>query len=386
MSTGSAPLTFDTSSPPGVINFGIGQPSPDLMPQQLLREASNAFLDSADPLELNYGERQSDAGFREALAELLTDQYGYAASPETLIATGGNSQALDFVCGHLANEGDTVFIEEPSYFLAHQIFADHGLKIVGIPIDRDGIRMDVLHEELGRHRPALFYVIPSYHNPCGTSMSTGRREELLQLSRQHDFIIVADEVYQMLHYSEQPPPAFGALAERGNVLSLGSFSKIMAPALRLGWIQATPALMDRILKVGMVNSGGSMNHFTSLVMRQAMQSGQQQALIEKLQAVYGRRLLTMDEALNKHLGEKATWRLPRGGYFFWVKLDPAIDAAALKPLAVRYGTGFQPGSVFSCQQDFRNYLRLSFAHFRSSQIREGIAGLGRLIAENPGIS
>lgn len=386
MNTGSAPLTFDTTSPPGVVNFGIGQPSPDLMPRQLLREASNAFLNSADPLELNYGERQSDAGFREALAELLTGQYGHQASPETLIATGGNSQALDFVCGHLAREGDTVFIEEPSYFLAHQIFADHGLNIVGIPIDGDGIRMDILREELERHKPALFYVIPSYHNPCGTSMSAARREELLQLSREYDFIIVADEVYQMLHYSEQPPPAFGALAERGNVLSLGSFSKIMAPALRLGWIQATPSLMDRILTVGMVNSGGSMNHFTSLVMRQAIRSGQQQALIEELQLVYGRRLLAMDEALKEHLGEVADWRLPRGGYFFWVELHESIDAAALKPLAARYGTGFQPGSVFSCRQGFRNFLRLSFAHYRRPEIREGIAGLGRLIAENPGIS
>ena len=376
------PVTFDSDPAPGTVNFGIGQPSPDLMPTALLRRASDAFLAASAPLDLNYGERQGSAGFRSALAEFLSEQYGSPTGAETLFVTAGNSQALDFVCGQFANAGDTVFIEEPSYFLAHQIFADHGLRIVGIPMDRGGMCMDALRQELTRHSPALLYTIPSYHNPCGVTMEEERRREVARLSRKHGFVIAADEVYQMLHYSETPPPAFGTLLADGNILSLGSFSKIMAPALRLGWIQASPDLMDRILATGVVNSGGSFNHFTSLVLQEAIESGQQSAWLESLQSVYAQRLSTMQQALEQHFDGLAEWETPKGGYFFWLRLAPGVETARLKPLAASYQTGFQPGGVFSCQDGFRNYIRLSFAHYTDPEIRDGVARLARLLREN----
>ena len=292
-------VTFDSVPDGDVINFGIGQPSPDLLPVKLIQEATADFLEKAHPLELNYGERQGDLRFRTSHAEFLARHYAAPVSPESLIVSGGNSQALDFVCSQFSRPGDTIFIEEPSYFLAHRIFADHGLNVVSIPMDRNGLRLDRLKAELERHRPTLLYTIPSYHNPCSTTLSGQRRSELARLSREHDFIVVADEVYQLLHYYETPPPpAMGTMLAEGNILSLGSFSKIMSPGLRLGWIQGSEHLLQRILACGVVNSGGSFNHFTSQVMRHAIDLGLQQAMVDRVRAAYRRRVDAMDEALH----------------------------------------------------------------------------------------
>lgn len=386
MENSPPPVTFDSAPAQGTVNFGIGQPSPDLMPTRLLREAANGFLDHSAPLDLNYGERQGDARFRAALADFLTRRYGKPASADSLIVTAGNSQALDFVCAQFARPGDTIFIEEPSYFLAHRIFADHGLEVVGIPMDDNGMRVEVLRERLARCTPALLYTIPSYQNPCGCTLSTGRRRELVRLSREHGFTIVADEVYQMLHYTETPPAALGTMIDDGNVLSLGSFSKIMTPGLRLGWIQASARLMEHMLATGVVNSGGSFNHFTSLIMREAIESGAQDDWLEHLRAVYRQRLTTMDSALHEHFKGLARWQRPRGGYFFWLELAGQVNAAELKPKAAACRTGFQPGEVFSCQRGLRHFLRLSFAHYTEPEIVEGISRLARLIGENPGVS
>jgi len=374
-------VTFDGTPAPGVVNFGIGQPSADLLPVGLLRTATEAFMAATEPLGLNYGERQGDAGFREALAGFLTRHYQQEVSAPSLFVTAGNSQALDFICGHFAKPGETVFVEEPSYFLAHQIFADHGLRVIGIPMDENGLIIDKLREQLSRHRPALLYTIPSYHNPGGQTLSGERRQALATLSREHDFLVVADEVYQLLHYEERPPAALGTLTEQGNILSLGSFSKIMAPGLRLGWIQTSSTLMQRLLETGVINSGGSLNHFTSQIMCHAIELGLQDSWLTHLQETYRGRVECMDTALRSELNDLARWRRPGGGYFFWLELDSATDTAALRRRAGDFQTGFQPGEVFSCTGGLKNYLRLSFAHYQEGEIKEGVERLGALIRQ-----
>jgi DNA-binding transcriptional MocR family regulator len=255
----SKKVTFDVAGDPDVINFGIGQPSPDLLPVELMRTASASFLNHAQPAELNYGERQGDIRFRESLAAFLGEAYFATVEPDKLLVTGGNSQALDFVCALFTRPGDTVIVEEPSYFLAFQIFTDHGLNIVSVPVDQDGMDIGRLEKVLEQTRAKLLYTIPSYHNPSGQTMSLERRKRLAELSREHDFLIAADEVYQLLYYYQPPPAALGTMTGSGNILSLGSFSKIMAPGLRLGWIQTSSVLMERLIESGVINSGGSFN-------------------------------------------------------------------------------------------------------------------------------
>ena len=369
----NGPVTFDGAPPPGTINLGIGQPSADLLPVELLRQASTAFFDSAEPIELNYGVLAGDERFLDSLAGFLTEGYASTANPDGLFVTGGNSQAIDLVSTVFANPGDTVFVEEPSYFLAFQIFRDHGLNIVGIPVDDDGLRVDALQQELASTKPAFVYTIPSYHNPGGQSTSEVRRRQIVELAEEHDFLIVADEVYQLLYYFDPPPPAYGTMTNGDSVLSLGSFSKILAPGIRLGWIQSSEALRKKILSSGFVSSGGSINHLGSHIVRCAIDLGLLNSHIEKLQHAYRGRVEAMDSALHEHFDSIAEWTRPDGGYFFWMRFDESMDTALLREKARELETGFQGGAVFSTKGQLSNFLRLSFAHYDEDDIRKGIA-------------
>ena len=366
-------MTYDGAPPPGTINLGIGQPSGDLLPVDLLRQASESFFSEAQPLELNYGVLQGDERFLASLAGYLGEAYDARVTPESLFVTAGNSQALDLVSTVFSKSGDTVFVEEPSYYLAFQIFRDHGLNVVGVPTDNDGMRIDALEALLNDHSPAFLYIIPSYHNPGGHCMSTERRVRLLELSQQHGFLIVADEVYQLLYYYEEPPPAFGTMIESDTVLSLGSFSKILAPAMRLGWIQTAPGLRKRLIESGCITSGGSISHYSSHIVRHAIDLGLQQAHVTELRRTYRNRVEVMQDALQTEFGGLATWQRPDGGYFFWLRFDDDVDTAPLRDRARELQAGFQPGSAFSSDGKLGNFLRLSFAHYGEDDIREGIA-------------
>ena len=368
-------VTFEDEPPAGTINFGVGQPSSDLLPMDLVQKATEAFFQAAHPLELNYGVLQGDSRFRDSLATFLTKNYGKPVDANGLFVTGGNSQALDLICSHMSKPGDTIIVEEPCYFLAFQIFADHGLNIVSVPVDHEGLDINALEETLAGTNPTLLYTIPSYQNPTGQTMSAPRRKRLVELSQEYDFLILADEVYQLLSYYESPPDALGTMSDSGTVLSLGSFSKILAPALRLGWIQTSNEKVKRLTNIGAINSGGSLNHFTSHIVRHAIDLGLQQTHLEQLRRAYRGRVEAMDAALKEHFSDHATWTRPDGGYFFWLKLNKDTSAQELRHKAKAMEVGFQAGEFFSSSNSMKNYIRLSFAYYNEEDIRAGIARL-----------
>jgi 2-aminoadipate transaminase len=365
-------VTFDGAPPEGTINLGIGQPSADMLPVDIIAKASADFLAKAEPFELNYGALPGDERFLSSLAAFLSDGYGHPADANELFVTAGNSQAIDLVSNVFANAGDTVFVEEPSYFLAFQIFRDHDLNVVGIPVDEDGMSIEHLTKALEQHNPAFVYTNPSFNNPGGQSMSLERRQALVALSEQHDFLIVADEVYQLLYFYDPPPLAFGAMTDCTNVISLGSFSKILAPGMRLGWIQTSKKLRDRLLANGFVNSGGSINHFASHIVRQALDTGLLQSHVEQLRATYRGRSEAMNEALHRYFDGLASWRKADGGYFYWLKFADELDVGPLRVRASKLETGFQAGNVFSSRGECSNCVRLCFAHYDEDDIIEGI--------------
>jgi DNA-binding transcriptional MocR family regulator len=373
-------VTFDGAAPFGTINFGIGQPSADLLPVALVRHASQSFFDNAQPFDLNYGVLQGDERFLESLADFLTTGYDKTVTSEELFVTGGSSQGLDLASLVYANPGDTVFVEEPSYFLAFQIFRDHGLNIVGIPVDDNGLRVDALQRELTAHNPAFLYTIPSYQNPGGQCTTELRRRQIVELAEEHDFLIVADEVYQLLHYYDAPPPAYGTMDTSDRIISLGPFSKILAPGLRLGWIQTSAELKSRLMAVGFVNSGGSINHISSHIVRQAIDDGSLASHLEKLRLVYRGRVEAMDGALHERFNGVAEWTRPDGGYFFWLRFDDSIDTMPLRIKAPELETGFQAGATFSTKGQLNNYIRLCFAHYDEEDIRAGIARMEHLFS------
>ena len=375
--------TTRSEIPPDVIDLGVGHPAPDLLPLALLRDAAALRLGHGDATLLQYGFEQGDGYFREALAAFLAAQYGQPAAPDELFVTAGVSQALDLICTLYTQPGDVVFVEEPSYFLALRIFADHRLQVVGVPTDADGLRIDALEELLRHRRPAFLYTIPTHQNPAGFTLPLARRARLVELAQQHRFLVVADEVYHLLSYGAPPPPPLASWAATGAVLGLGSFSKILAPGLRLGWVQAAPEHVRRLVTSGLLDSGGGLNPFTSGIVRVALEQGWQEQHLLRLRTVLRRRSAALDVALHHFLGERARWRTPDGGYFYWIALQDGIDAGALVDLAAGHKVGFRPGVRFSGTGGLQSFMRLSFAYYDDDELAEGVRRLAQVIAHAP---
>jgi DNA-binding transcriptional MocR family regulator len=360
--------------PPGFIDLGIGNPDFDLLPMELLHQSTEAYFASGDPRSLQYGLEQGDGYFRRALANFLTVAYGTRVDPNLLFVTTGASSALDLLCTLYTKPGEVIFVEEPSYFLALRIFEDHGLRVIPIPMDDDGLRLDALDEKLAEFSPKFIYTIPTFQNPSGWTLSQARREKLVERAQQYNFLVLADEVYHFLPYNQTPPQPFAAFAEEvEQVISVNSFSKIMAPGLRLGWIQAHGAVIKRLAGSGMLDSGGGMNPFTSALVRELIESGGLQKNITSLRKEYTLRLNAMDAALRQHL-PAAEYSLPQGGFFFWVRL-PGVDAVELRQKAQEFEVGLRQGELFSSRMGMQDYIRLSFCFYRPEAIEEGIKRL-----------
>jgi 2-aminoadipate transaminase len=367
---------------PDVIDFGVGHPADDLLPLEIMRQAAEQRLGQGDPVLLQYGYEQGDGFFRMALADFLTRRYAAPVDPDSLFVTNGVSQALDLICTLYSRPGDMIIVEEPSYFLALRIFADHGLRVVSLPADEHGLSIDALEEVLFSQRPAFVYVIPTYQNPSGATLTLERRRQLVELSQEYRFLILADEVYHLLSYGAPSPPPLAAFSASRTVLSLGSFSKILAPGLRLGWVQTAPSHVQRLMTSGMLDSGGGLNPFTSGIVRNVLAAGQQDSYLDRLRAAYGDRVMTLDAALQKQLGTKISYRRPDGGYFFWLELERAIDSERLLAVAAAHKVSFRPGVRFSSRHGLRNHLRLSFAYYDNAGLVDGVTRLAAALADS----
>jgi 2-aminoadipate transaminase len=366
------------SVPEGVIDFGIGQPQVDLLPLDKMNLAWEHQLQMANAEILQYGLQQGDARLRMELAGFLTQTCNSAVDPESLLVTGGISQALDLICTLLTRPGDTIVVEEPSYFLALRIFKDHHLNIVGTPMDENGLIIPALEERVKQYKPKLVYTIPVYHNPAGVTLPAQRREALVRLSTMYDFLVVADEVYQLLSYTDRPPPPMAFFDTAQRVISLGSFSKILAPGLRLGWMHAHKQLLKPFWMCGSLDSGGGSNPFNAAIVSSAIALGLLQENLQHLKATYTARRDVLAGALNEHL-PGLTFTPPDGGFFIWAELAGGMDAERILEKASQHDVGFQPGVRFSSLKGLGSFLRLCFAYYRAEDLIEGVARLARAI-------
>ena len=369
----------------GLIDLGVGQPNNAILPVDYIRRAAEMqFTDSPDFLQ--YGAEWGDGYHRLALGEFLSDAYGVPVLPEQLFSTNGNSQALEMLCTVLTRPGDVVIVEEPTYFLAFQMFRDHGLEIRGVPIDDDGLVVDPLVEEVAAirrsgQRVAFVYTIPAFQNPTGVTMSEQRRRELVAAAATEDVLIVADEVYHLLRFAPGPmPPAMSAFVDDGPVLSIGTFSKILAPGMRLGWIHGSEARLAALADSGLILSGGGLNPVTSTLATAMMRMGWQQEYLEWLRATFARRSATMVAALREHMPPWVEYDVPSGGYFVWLRLPPNVDGAALRELGKQHGVDVRHGAQFSPSGGLGNHVRLSYAFYDDDDVAEGVARLGQAFA------
>jgi len=364
-----------------MIDLSIGQPSPWLLPAAAMQKA--AAHCAADPgcVLLAYGAEQGDGQFRLALSRFLEGIYGMPVDPAHLLVTNGASQAIDMICTLFSKAGDSIFVEEPTYFLARKIFADHQLNSVALPMGADGLIIEAVEAELKRTRPAFLYTIPTYHNPTSACLSAARRKQLAELCRGYDILVVADEVYHPLSYTSVPPTPMAVFCTSAKVISLGSFSKILAPGLRLGWLQAAPEMIGRIVKCGLLDSGGGLNPFTSGVVRSAMELGLVDENLAHLKDTYSRRMQAMCAALRSELPALAHFTEPSGGFFIWLSLPEGRDTLEILPKAKERNVEFMPGPKFSSRQGLKNCLRLSFAYYDTPDLLKGIERLVDVIGE-----
>jgi 2-aminoadipate transaminase len=364
---------IQTPSTPGVINLAIGQPSPRLLPIDALADASAKQLRSnTDPLLLQYGVGLGHPGFRASLARVLTEEYRQPVAANELMITGGISIALTLVSEVFARRGQVVICEDPTYFLACGVFASAGLEVRGVPVDHDGLDVEALERLLGSGvRPAFVYCVPAFQNPTGACLAPERARRLVELAEIHDFVIVADEPYVLLHYGDLLP---GSLTQydqgRGRVLSLGSFSKLLGPGLRLGWAHGTPGLIDRLAQHGAIRSGGCQNPVVAQIVHPLLDDGFLQAHVGELREVFGGRSRALSEALRERLPE-ARFVEPQGGYFCWVDLGERAGGLLERSKDVRW----LPGSRCAVDRDLGRFARLSFAFYEADEL---VGAIGRL--------
>lgn len=370
--------------PPDFINLGVGQPGNNMLPLEDIRKAAAHRFSFDDPLLLQYGDIPGYYGFREAVAKFIGgyEEYKGPIDPKSLFITNGNTGALLLICTFFTQTGDTVYSEDPSYFLAINTFRDFRLNIDSVPTDEEGLDVDALERKLRAAHPSqwpkFIYTVTTFNNPAGYTLSDARRRRLVELSEEFGFLILADEVYQLLGFgNETPPPHMYSYDRKGTVVSMGSFSKILAPALRVGWIQAGPNIIKRLAESGQFDSSGGVNPVMFAVIHSAIELGIQEKHLASVRKTLGENAKVLCAAIREHLPSYIKFREPQGGYFIWIEMPAHFDSEALWTLArTQFKVQFQPGVRFSATRGKRNFIRLSISFYDAEKLKEGARRLG----------
>ncbi len=374
---------------PGIIEFGWGHPDLDLLPVNAMARAAQAALERDGPLALSYGAEQGPISLIEQLCARLGSLERTTPPVDQMMITGSTSQALDMLCTLLTQPGDVVLVESPVYHLALRIFRDHGLELVPVPADDGGLRVDALEEALASLRrqgrqARWLYVVPTFNNPTGRTCDLKRRRALVSLAQREDLLVLEDDAYYDLWYDVPPPPPLYNLAPVGTVIRLGSFSKVLAPGLRLGWMLAAPEVVQRCTGCGMLDSGGGVNHFTAHVVAAFVRLGLLEEQLDRLRTSYRQRRDVLLDALARHLPEGCDWVRPGGGFFAWVRMPPGVDSGALLPAAESAGMAYLPGARFHTGEGGERYCRLAFTLLPLNDLDEGVRRLGVALRAHQG--
>ncbi len=362
---------------PEIISFAGGLPSPDSFPVQELRAACDEVLRADGKAALQYSTTEGHAPLREWIAAREA-ALGMPTSPEQVLIVGGSQQGLDLVGKAVIDPGSTVLVESPTYLGALQAFAQFEPEFVALPADAHGLAVDAI--EASTLNDARFvYVMPTFQNPTGLTLSVERRAALAELAREHDVWLVEDDPYGELWYRSAPPPSLRAYAPE-RTIRLGSLSKVLAPGLRLGFLIAPADVIDVLVRIKQATD----LHTSTLTQRAAthvLASGLLQTHLPEVRALYADRCAVMLNALRTSFPAGVRWTEPDGGMFVWVELPPSLDAGKLLPLAIERKVAFVPGEPFYAATPQRNRLRLSFVTVAPDRIRKGVEILGALLRE-----
>ncbi|MFF9274860.1 aminotransferase-like domain-containing protein [Streptomyces griseosporeus] len=358
---------------PEVINFAGGLPAPELFDREGIAAAFRAVLEETPAQSLQYSTTEGEPALRAALAERISGR-GLPTAADDLLITTGSQQGLSLLASALLEPGDTVLVEDPCYLAALQVFGLAGARVVAVPTDADGADPRALEELVVRERPKLFYTVPTFQNPTGRTMPAERRAAVADVAARRGVWILEDDPYGDLRYDGERVPWIAACpGAQDRTVLLGSFSKVMAPGLRLGWLRA-PAALRRACAVA--KQAADLHTPTVNQLAAARYLDVLDAHVARVRAVYGERRDAMLAGLADALPEGSTWNRPEGGMFVWARLPSSYDTTALLPQVVRQNVAYVPGAPFYAGTPDPSTLRLCFVTQTPEEIAEGLRRLG----------
>jgi 2-aminoadipate transaminase len=361
---------------PGIISLAGGLPSPDTFPIDAMREAAERVLRDSPREALQYAASEGYGPLREWVAERLIEQ-GLRVDASQVLITTGSQQGLDLAGKVLIDAGSRVAVEAPTYLGALQAFAPYEPEFVSVPCDDDGPLPDGLDVAAGAR---FLYALPNFQNPSGRCMSEARRAALMTKAMALNLPIIEDNPYGDLWFDAPPPAALASRWSEGTVY-LGSFSKVLAPGLRLGYVVAPKALCPKLLQAKQAADLHTPS-FNQRVVHEVIRDGFLHEHVPTIRARYKAQRDAMRMALEHHMPAGCRWNVPSGGMFFWIELPPHVDALQLLPKAVERGMAFVPGSAFYADHPLHNTLRLSFVTVSPERIEQGIAMLAQTLKEH----
>ncbi|MDY0296047.1 MAG: PLP-dependent aminotransferase family protein [Acidobacteriota bacterium] len=367
---------------PGVISFGGGLPDPALFPIDDIIAITADVLRKKGYLALQYGPTIGEPEFIEALVRHHAD-FGETVAPEQICVTSSSQQGIDLLTMLFLDENSPVVMELPSYLGTIQAFRRAGADMRGVPMDDQGMRIDRLEEILNRieaegKRARFIYVIPDFQNPAGVSLSLERRRQLLRIAAERQVPVVEDSPYRELTFKGEPLPSLWTLADGKGVIGMKTFSKMLFPGMRMGWIQAEAELTT---KIAMLKQSVDLctPSFTQLILSEFIRRGNMRKGIEASRKCYQPKLEAMLESLQAYMPAGVSWSTPGGGMFLWVRLPEQVDAKEIFPQAIENKVAYIIGRAFHCDGSGNNTLRLNYSFPSVEQIREGIRRLAEVV-------
>jgi len=373
---------------PDIISFAGGLPAPEVFPVEEFNAACDRVLREQGAMALQYSTTEGYLPLREMIAR-HSERYGIKITPENVLITSGSQQALDLLGKILIDPGDRILVESPTYLAAIQAWNAYGAEFITVPMDDDGMNTDYLEEAL-RAGPKFIYVLPNFQNPTGVTLSMERRRKLLALADQYGVPIVEDDPYGQLRYEGEHLPSIvvldsqfrddGTPCYRGNVIYLSTFSKTLAPGIRLGWVVAPPEVIGKLVQA---KQGADLHTatFNQVVAYEVSRGGFLDRHIHTIRDVYGERRDVMLAAMDRDFPPEVNWTHPQGGLFLWGVLPNHMDAKDLLTSCLERKVAFVPGEPFHPTGGGKNTMRINFSNATHEEINQGIKRLGTAISE-----
>jgi 2-aminoadipate transaminase len=369
---------------PEVISLAGGLPDTSTFPPDTFAAVAQRIASESCAKALQYGPTEGLDETKECIAEVMAAE-GMRADPEDVLVTTGGQQVIDLVTKTLIDPGDVVIAEGPTYPGAVPVFSAYQAEVVQIDMDADGMRVDLLEETLGRldregRRPKFIYTVPSFQNPAGVTMSQPRRRRLVEVAHERELLVLEDNPYGLLRFEGDPPPPLLSLDGGVYVMYLGTFSKILSPGIRLGWVVAPPPVLEKI-NLGKQAADLCTSTLSQLMVQAYFAEGHWRDYVDSLTEIYRARRDTMLDALADHFPPQAEWTRPSGGLFIWATLPDFIDTTDLLARALRENVAFVPGEAAFLDGRGRNAMRLNYSGSDEDAIREGIRRIGEVVTE-----